>query len=300
MSTEIKNQIEKEVIKCEESIQIITAFCKNDGISFIEKQLKKGVQSKRLLVRFRMDDILAGTSDIEIFNYCKEYDWEMYIRFDLHAKTYIFDNKRCIIGSANLTNKGLVMDCGGNYEIASICDIETEDIGKVDALFDGAILMNDEIYLNMKKQLAEIDITKAKEHKWSKEIIDLFSPTIKTLFTFDFPDFESYKDYIGKNIDFLGLAADWTLQELKRTFRYSKIFLWLKLLVIENNNEMYFGAVTASLHCTLVNDPKPYRKEVKDLLARLLKWIQDLQMEEITIDIPNHSQRIMVKQRRKL
>lgn len=56
----------------------------------------------------------------------------------------------------------------------------------------------------------------------------------------------------------------------------------------------YFGGVTAALHNTLVNDPKPYRKEVKDLLANTLGWIKALDINEIAIDTPNHSQRIRI------
>ena len=33
------------------------------------------------------------------------------------------------------------------------------------------------------------------------------------------------------------------------------------------NKTSYFGGVTAGLHNALINDPKPYRKEVKDLLV---------------------------------
>ena len=48
------------------------------------------------------------------------------------------------------------------------------------------------------------------------------------------------------------------------------------------------------MHSTLVNDPKPYRKEVKDLLANTLGWIQSLHIEGVSIDVPNYSQRIRV------
>ena len=51
---------------------------------------------------------------------------------------------------------------------------------------------------------------------------------------------------------------------------------------------MYFGQLTAELHDALVEDPKPYRKDVKTLLA----WAQALQMEEVVIDKPSHSQRV--------
>ena len=72
------------------------------------------------------------------------------MRFDLHAKTYIFDNKRCFIGSANLTNKGLNLNKGGNYEIASICSLEQDYMVKINHLFDNAILMYDIIFQKMK------------------------------------------------------------------------------------------------------------------------------------------------------
>ena len=49
---------------------------------------------------------------------------------------------------------------------------------------------------------------------------------------------------------------------------------------------MYFGQLTAELHDALVEDPKPYRKDVKTLLANLLAWAQGLRMEEVVIDKP--------------
>ena len=54
----------------------------------------------------------------------------------------------------------------------------------------------------------------------------------------------------------------------------------------------YFGAISSELHNALINDPKPYRKEVKDLLSNTLFWIQDLEIDALVIDTPNHSQRV--------
>ena len=63
----------------------------------------------------------------------------------------------------------------------------------------------------------------------------------------------------------------------------------------DNEKEMYFGKITEKLHEILVNDPRPYRKEVKELLANLLQWIQDLGIDEVLVDRPNHSQRVRVQ-----
>lgn len=295
MSKEIKEQIAKEVEDSKESVMIITAFCKKEGIKFIESKVSKEISNKRLIVRFRMEDIISGATDFSIYKLCEEFGWKMYIRFDLHAKTYIFDNKRCVTGSANLTGKGMVMESGGNYEIASVSEIERQDIGKIESLFQNALLMNEKIYEEMEHELEKVDREKAKYYKWSENIISKFLPDIKVLFTYDFPIYRNYKEYKGKSIEFLDLKESWQEEEVRNAFLISKSYIWLKRLVSDNGREMYFGEITEKLHEILVNDPRPYRKEVKELLANLLQWIQDLGIEGILVDRPSHSQRVRVR-----
>ena len=55
---------------------------------------------------------------------------------------------------------------------------------------------------------------------------------------------------------------------------------------------MYFGALSEKLHNALVSDPKPYRRDVKQMLTNLLSLCNQLGMEEIVIDRPNYSQRV--------
>lgn len=292
MSTDIKRQIAEEARSCNQMLQIITAFCKVEGLQFIESNIGVGLVEKRILVRFRMEDIISGATDLSIYEYAKQNNWIVYIRFDLHAKTYIFDRKRCILGSANLTGSGIQLFDSSNYEMASLFDIEPEDISKIDMLFNNAILLDDNLYLQMKKELEAVDRNEGKLYQWSEKIQKLFLPDYLTLFSYDFPEFANYQDYYSQSIDFLGLGSDWDIEQLKSRFKMSRIFLWLENLLAENEGEMYFGEITACLHNALVKDPKPYRKEVKELLARLLQWIQDLGLESIVVDRPNHSQRV--------
>ena len=295
MSTEIKRQIAEEAKSCNQTLQIITAFCKVEGLQFIESNIGVGLIEKRILVRFRMEDIISGATDLSIYEYAKQNNWTVYIRFDLHAKTYIFDRKRCILGSANLTNSGLQLFGGGNYEMANLFDIESEDVSKIDMLFNNAILLDDNLYSQMKKELDAADRNKGKLYQWSEKIQNLFLPDYNTLFAYDFPEFKNYLDCNNQPIGFLELERNWDFECLQNAFRMCKAFLWLKNLVKENDNEMYFGEITANLHSVLVEDPKPYRREVKELLARLLQWIQDLGIDEVIIDRPNHSQRVRIK-----
>lgn len=294
---EVQQKIAQEVSSATTHLQIVSAFCKVEAVEFVDRHINTSLQTKKLMVRFLLSDILTGASDFNLYEYCKSHGWQMYVRFDLHAKTYIFDRKRCILGSANLTNRGLGLSFHWNYELSSFADVDDVDLGKIDALFDNAILMTDELYETMKLEYQEARkaASTAISTKWSSIIENRFNPKIELLFTYDFPmtaipDFNDVSTF-----EFLGLGYIPSNEDVRQAFRWSKAFLWLYNYVSScPDKTSYFGGVTAALHNALINDPKPYRKEVKDLLANTLGWIQALNIDDIVVDIPNYSQRIRV------
>ncbi|MBQ2964190.1 MAG: hypothetical protein IJE14_05960 [Clostridia bacterium] len=296
-TSEAKNKIAEQVRLATEQLHIISAFCKKSALEFIESNIQNNLSEKKILVRFLLSDIVNGVTDFELYEYCKANGWKLYIRFDLHAKTYVFDRKRLVLGSANLTNNGLGLNYGGNYELSYFADIESGDLKKIDSLFDNAVLMTDELYENMKLDYQSFKDyrSNSKPMKWNLSIEKQFNPVIDALFTYDFPSISEPNFDDVSCFEFLELNRIPTKDELKEAFRWSKVFLWLYNYVSNASDKTrYFGAITAELHNTLINDPRPYRKEVKDLLANLLKWIQILDMKEICIDTPNHSQRISI------
>ena len=296
---EVKQKIVDEVSHATDNLQIISAFCKLSAIKFIDENISHPIKNKKLMVRFLLSDILHGATDFELFDYCKANGWQMYVRFDLHAKTYIFDRKRCILGSANLTSKGLGLSLHGNYELSSFATVDDSDLKKIDTLFDNAILMTDELYaaMNSDYEIAKQHQGPAKTFKWNTGIEQKFNPKFDLLFTYDFPSTPA-PDFCDINtFEFLEINYIPSEDELRQAFRWSKAFLWLYNYISScPEKTSYFGGVTVALHNALINDPKPYRKEVKELLANTLGWIQALSIQEITIDIPNYSQRIRLKE----
>lgn len=295
-TSETKNKIAEQVSIATDTLQIISAFCKVSAVEFIDENIRNTLKEKKLLVRFLLNDIINGATDFSLYKYCKTHGWQMYIRFDLHAKTYVFDKCRCILGSANLTSKGMGFKLHGNYELSSFAEIDTDDLRKIDCLFDNSILMTEELYNYMKTEYEEAKIQSSKftgATKWSGLIENQFSPKIDMLFTYDFPTsrIPNYQDITC--FEFLEMECIPSKDELITAFRWSKALLWLYNFVNScNNKTSYFGEITAKLHNDLINDPKPYRKEVKELLSNLLGWIEALEIDIITIDAPNHSQRI--------
>lgn len=300
-TSEAKHKIAEQIASATKNLQVISAFCKIPAIEFIDSKIKYPLQSKKIMVRFLLSDVLNGASDLSLYEYCKTHGWQMYVRFDLHAKTYIFDRKRCILGSANLTSKGMGLNVHGNYELSSFSEIDQQDLCKIDSLFDNAILMTDELFDIMTKEYdAANNVSCTSSNvRWSGEVEQRFNPSINVLFTYDFPATE-IPDFNNVNsFDFLELDYVPDKDELLSVFRWSKCFLWLYNFVGRcPNSTSCFGEITANLHNALISDPKPYRKDVKTLLVNLIGWIEALGVEEFVIDVPNHSQRVRIVQSR--
>lgn len=298
---ETKEKIIDEVSQTKDSFQIISAFCKLNTVkNLIDKNIQNDISSKKLLVRFRLEDILSGVSDIELYEYCKQNGWDFYIRFDLHAKTYIFDKKRCILGSSNLTGRGLDFEINGNYELSDFVEIDKSDIDKIDVLFDNSLRVDDELYVQLKNEFEKVKSqitpnTNLKNYTWSKEIYNNFIPNLKVLFSFNFPSTKYPILSNPESILFLDCQFPANEETIKECFLRSNCYLWLKKVLTENGNCLYFGSIAKLLHDTLISDPKPYRKDVKEYLANLLNWIEYFDIDEIQIDRPNYSQRVTLK-----
>jgi hypothetical protein len=80
---------------------------------------------------------------------------------------------------------------------------------------------------------------------------------------------------------------------LKAKFTQLRVTKWLRnQLLKEESKSLRFGAISKRLHDALLNDPKPYRREVKDLQANLFNWIKYLDLSEFKIEKYNRSESI--------
>jgi len=291
LSNEIMFAVTNELKTATESVQIITAYCKENAIDQLNNCISNIVSEKRIMLRFRLDDLVKGSTDFSVIDFCRNRGWKVYIRFDLHAKTYIVDGKRGFIGSANATNSGLSLISHGNMEMGTLIDVDEVDMEKIEKLYMDAILIDDMIYSKLKEQYQGTETCAAgKQYVWSDEIRNLFNPKITTLFSHELPEKDKFE--IGEYVSFLDMEYNGNIVKLKEAFRWSNSYLWLLNVLKENDGCMYFGTITEKMHDALVSDPKPYRKDVKQLLSNLLVLIEYLKMDEVIIDRPNYSQRI--------
>jgi hypothetical protein len=291
---QIKPVLEREFTNVKDNLQVISAYCTTNALAYVDSIIHNAPSAKKIMVRFHLDDILNGATDFSIYEYCKKHNWDVYIKLDLHAKTFIFDKKRWIVGSANLTSRGIGLINNSNMEMAVLADVDENEFEKINALFNAATLLTDDIYELMTDQLGNKTFENNNKSTWDIDILDLLNNKIVTVFTHDFVKSQSPNHLLDDDYELLQLSkGKIDKNELRSSFITTIGFKWLvQTLKSANNQQLYFGNITVLLHKALVNDPRPYRKEVKDLLVNLLSWIQELDIDNVKIERPNHSQLI--------
>lgn len=261
ISSEMETFLTNLLSKCEKEVNIITAFCKVSTLQFVDENLATKKIRKRILVRFLPSDIIAGATDKEIYAYCLNNGWELYYDHSLHAKTYIFDHFKCIIGSANLTNKGIGLTENNNKEASTFFELNQGEYEKVLSLYKDAMPLDEKQYLMVIESKEDNEFVSINNRFEDKKIVCLFPE--------DFPSSET------------DLVELYTL----------KSFKWLVgFLTNKDSHRAYFGELTKELHDIFIKDPRYYRKDIKSFLAKLLSTIQKLNVPFINIVRPNHSE----------
>jgi hypothetical protein len=141
-----------------ESITLFSAYIK---INELEKiNVYKNI--KQIIVRWEIEDLCKGVSDVELYQYCLKNKISLYRNTRLHMKAFWNNGENIVFGSANVTARGLGSAKKYNYELN----------GQIES-----ISLQDKIYLNNVIASSEY-VTEELFHK-IKNLIDEFEiPTI--------------------------------------------------------------------------------------------------------------------------
>ncbi|MCB9914974.1 MAG: hypothetical protein H6828_07470 [Planctomycetes bacterium] len=102
-----------------EEVLVFSPFVTFQGMRAVSRACKE-VSSRLLLVRWRLDDLLAGASDTAAVRMALGAGWSVRRDTGLHAKIVLVDARHAIVGSANVTSKGLGLDGRGNFECTAV------------------------------------------------------------------------------------------------------------------------------------------------------------------------------------
>lgn len=142
------DQLETLARLAKKDLLLVAPFVKLTALQQILSHASPDV-SIRIVTRWRVDEIAAGVSDLEIWELVssrpKTFLW---LRSDLHAKYYCADNDQALIGSANLTNAALGWSRQSNLELL----IESPDLMEFEEeLFRGTAQVDESIYQHIKQ-----------------------------------------------------------------------------------------------------------------------------------------------------
>ena len=294
----------KECLKnCKDEIIVCSAFITMKGIEWFYNNLQNKKVNCRVISRWDRGDLLSKVSDIEVYNFCKKMGWSFEIIENLHAKFYLMDQKDLISGSLNLTAKGFGLVPISNKEFGNYFEAIDEDLININIFLEDAIKITDEIFNEYKKyleenkdfviqQLPELPekIKNLKEKKLTKLWVHdfLFNEPENLLNNFN----ENTEDLIhDRSLLNINSQDDLSLETIKLNFVNLDLYKWfIKQIKNKDNKSFSFGELSALIHNSLFDDPKPYRKEIKNLQANFFKFLEILKFENIKIERPKYSQ----------
>ena len=118
LDSEIINLIET----ANEQILIYSPYIKLDALKSILLN-RKNRTSVTIITTWKKSDVAFGSTDLDVYLFCKENRIQLRINNNIHLKCIAVDGmKRAYIGSANITNSGLALGNNYNYKIDTIIE----------------------------------------------------------------------------------------------------------------------------------------------------------------------------------
>ena len=296
LDADFRDQLERAVGMSTKSVDVLVGFAKLSAMQWLANQVAEGGISVSVVVGWTMKDLAQESSDIQAYEFARSRGWKFGIRPELHAKIFWCDRDELLIGSANLTTRGLHLGAVGNIEAGVRITPTNIDKTKLNDLIAKSIWLDDQLFDDIRAQLASVEVggeSIPSNLRWPESIEAALLQMKKYLWVDDMfltnpqsdvPDAASaeYLALIEHDRALLdGCYKGDSSDRLVLTLRETTVVQWLTTVLREQDDSWArFGTVTAALHNALMDDPKPYRRDVKSLLANLLAWIEFAKMPE--------------------
>ena len=301
-----RNLLGQSLLEAKKEVVILSAFITLEGINWLNDNFSKNKIKCTIIARWKNTDLAQGSSDLECYKVCKKNGWNFKILKDLHAKIMLVDDKDLFIGSPNLTGKGMNLVPVSNKEMGVKLEATPSDSNIINNLVEESILVDDELYNELKLWKDKLPkIEKPSYPEFPDIIKNKFVENYNKLWVHNFPwananellNLDNLSDNANHDLELLGLNKNNFNNDLiKQNLLNSRVYNWLiNQIKKQENEEIYFGNLSSIIHNSLLDDPAPYRKNVKELQANFYSYIKLFLKNEIVIDVPyEKSQRLRI------
>jgi len=288
-------------------VYIISPFINGKAIENLLGKQKDVI----ILTSWRKDHLLNGTSKINLFNICKRKNWTLYINDELHLKLFSNDLEDGFIGSPNVTYNALN---GKNIEgMFFLKTLSSRDRINILKIFQESVLVTNEVYQKYKKWFDKQEIPdKIKAGKLDlsdvvkkKDFLTSHLPASKS------PSrlwclIDNRKKLEYDNWEIKAMEHDIALYDINSLEDENKFFKELKTkffthpFIKELSNEitkegLRFGGVKEWIQKNCTDVPRPYRRELTNVVQNLYKWFIELGGDKYEIIRPHYSEIIRKK-----
>lgn len=120
------------------------------------KKINVSNSIKQIVVAWSIEDLVKGVSDLELYEYCKKQGIILYRNPRIHLKVLWNGNQDIILGSANITNKGLALIEGHNFELsASLEKVDLNTQVYLRGIIHDSIVIDDALFSDIKNKVDE-------------------------------------------------------------------------------------------------------------------------------------------------
>lgn len=132
-----------DFISNNDSITLFSAYIKLEELKKIN--VKKNI--KQIIVRWEIEDLCKGVSDIDLYQYCIDNGIVLYRNTRLHMKAFWNNQDSIVFGSANVTGRGLGEVGNYNFELNGLIEsINIEDIIYLNKVIASSEYVSKELY----------------------------------------------------------------------------------------------------------------------------------------------------------
>jgi hypothetical protein len=272
---------------------LVAPFVKREALA----RLLCHIQPKIELVcvtRWRVNEIAAGASDLEVWPLIRDRGGKLLLRIDLHAKVYVFD-ERCLVGSANLTYGGFGWGATSNLEVLIEVNRHAPEVLALEsAIAEQSVEVDDELFNTFTKAVDELGAIQPDALRSTHGSLEAWLPRLRS------PEF-LFDVYAG-DIGSLPAAAVETAREdlgvleiaqglSRQAFEASVAIRMLQTPIIAGVDRMLaaprrFGEITAYLdrHSVLAG------RTSASVWQALMRWMRHFMPHRYSLSVPNYSE----------
>ena len=150
----------------EKQIFLYVPYIKTKTLS----KLVDGIKNVTIITTWHTRDLVLGSSEVELYQFCKEHNYTLYVNNKIHLKVYSIALDSAIVASGNISQGGLE---GGNEECGVLVkEISVSDRTFLEEIKSDATLIDDDQYQRHSDRVEEILKEKSEATEYDDLITD--------------------------------------------------------------------------------------------------------------------------------